>query len=445
MDDIPDTSIIYQLLLLVFLTGVNAFFASAEMAVVSVNKNKIKIMADNEDNKNAKLILNLLEEPTKFLSTIQVAITLSGFLASASAAASFSKPLGTFLLKYGIPYPYSENISLVLVTILLSFFTLVFGELVPKRVALQKAESISLFCVKPILVISKISSPFIKLLSSSTAVVLQILRMKTEKLEENVSKEEIRSMIEAGQAKGVFNETEKEMINSIFEFDDITAQEIMIPRTDVYTIDADVPVSEYLDELLNTKHGRIPVYKGDIDNIIGVLHLKDFILEARKKGFENVDIIPILRKPYLVPETKNIDELFKEMQRERKSMAVLIDEYGGFSGIVTMQDLVEEVMGDIEDEHDNTFQQIEKIDDFNYIIDALFPLDELEEKFGITVKTDETKNYNTVSGYVIDILGVIPDNSYIGKEIETEKIIFKIISIKENRIEKLKITIKQAA
>ncbi len=444
MDDIPDTSIIYQLLLLVFLTGVNAFFASAEMAVVSVNKNKIKIMADNEDNKNAKLILNLLEEPTKFLSTIQVAITLSGFLASASAAANFSKPLGTFLLKYGIPYPYSENISLVLVTILLSFFTLVFGELVPKRVALQKAESISLFCVKPILVISKISSPFIKLLSSSTAVVLQILGMKTEKLEENVSKEEIRSMIEAGQAKGVFNETEKEMINSIFEFDDITAQEIMIPRTDVYTIDADVPVSEYLDELLNTKHGRIPVHKGDIDNIIGVLHLKDFILEARKKGFENVDIIPILRKPYLVPETKNIDELFKEMQRERKSMAVLIDEYGGFSGIVTMQDLVEEVMGDIEDEHDNTFQQIEKIDDFNYIIDALFPLDELEEKFGITVKTDETKNYNTVSGYVIDILGVIPDNSYIGKKIETEKIIFKIISIKENRIEKLKITIKQA-
>lgn len=440
-----DTSIIYQLLLLVFLTGVNAFFASAEMAVVSVNKNKIKIMADNEGNKNAKLILNLLEEPTKFLSTIQVAITLSGFLASASAAASFSKPLGAFLLKYGIPYPYSENISLVLVTILLSFFTLVFGELVPKRVALQKAESISLFCVKPILMISKISSPFIKLLSASTAVVLQILGMKTEKLEENVSKEEIRSMIEAGQAKGVFNETEKEMINSIFEFDDITAQEIMIPRTDVYTIDADVPLAEYLDELLSTKHGRIPVYKGDIDNIIGVLHLKDFILEARKNGFENVDIIPILRKPYLVPETKNIDELFKEMQRERKSMAVLIDEYGGFSGIVTMQDLVEEVMGDIEDEHDNTFQQIEKIDDFNYITDGLFPLDELEEKFGIIIKTDETKNYNTVSGYVIDILGIIPDNSYIGKEVETEKIIFKIINIKENRIEKLKITIKQAA
>lgn len=440
MDDIPDTvNIFYQLMLLIFLTGVNAFFASAEMAVVSVNKNKIKLMAENEDNKNAKLILNLLEEPTKFLSTIQVAITLSGFLASASAATSFSKPFGEFLLNFGISYPYNENISLVLVTLLLSFFTLVFGELVPKRIALQKAESISLFVVKPILFISKISSPFIKLLSFSTNLTLQILGMKTEKLEENVSKEEIRSMIEVGQAKGVFNETEKEMINSIFEFDDIIAQEIMIPRTDVYTIDIDVPVSQYLDELLNSKHGRIPVYKGDIDNIIGILHLKDFILEARKNGFENVDIKSILRKPYLIPESKKIDELFKNMQKDKKSMAILIDEYGGFAGIITMQDLVEEVMGDIEDEHDTSFEEIEKIDDSNYIIHALISLDELKENFGIVI---ESENYNTISGFLINILGFIPDNTYIGKVIETEKLIFKIISIKENRIEKVKMTIK---
>ena len=185
MDDIPDTvNIFYQLMLLIFLTGANAFFASAEIAVVSVNKNKIKLMAENEDNKNAKLILDLLEEPTKFLSTIQVAITLSGFLASASAATNFSIPLGVILSNLGIPSPYSENISLVLVTLLLSFFTLVFGELVPKRIALQKAESISIFVVKPILFIAKISSPFIKLLSFSTNLVLKILGMKTEKLEE---------------------------------------------------------------------------------------------------------------------------------------------------------------------------------------------------------------------------------------------------------------------
>lgn len=440
MDDIPDTvNIFYQLMLLVFLTGVNAFFASAEIAVVSVNKNKIKLMAENEENKNAKLILNLLEEPTKFLSTIQVAITLSGFLASASAATSFSKPLGAILLKLGISSPYNENISLILVTLLLSFFTLVFGELVPKRVALQKAESISTFVVKPILFISKISSPFIKLLSFSTNLILQILGMKTEKLEENVSEEEIRSMIEVGQANGVFNEIEKEMINSIFEFDDIVAQEIMIPRTDVYTIDVNAPVSQYLDELLNTKHGRIPVYDGDIDNIIGILHLKDFILEARKKGFENVDIKSILRKPYLIPESKKVDELFKSMQRDKKSMAVLIDEYGGFAGIVTMQDLVEEVMGNIEDEHDTSFKKLEKIDESNYIVHALISLDELEENFGVKI---ESENYNTISGFLINILGIIPDNTYVGKVIETENLIFKIISIKENRIEKVKMTIK---
>lgn len=440
MDEIPETvNVIYQLLLLLFLTVVNAFFASAEMAVVSVNKNKIKILAENENNKNAYLILELLKEPTKFLSTIQVAITLSGFLASASAATSFSKPLGEFLLKYGVPYPYSENISLVLVTIILSFFTLVFGELVPKRIALQKAEVISMFSVKPILLISKITSPFIKLLSFSTNFVLQIFGMKTEKLEENVSKEEIRSMIEAGQANGVFNETEKEMINSIFEFDDIKAHEIMIARTDVYMIDADTPVCEYIDELLNTKYARVPVYRDDIDNIIGILHIKDLILEARKNGFENINIEPILHKPYLVPENKNIDELFKDMQKDKKSMAILIDEYGGFSGIVTMEDLVEEVMGNIEDEHDFSSPQITQIDNSVYMVDGLILLDELEEKFGIEIKSE---NYNTLSGYLTDIIGAVPDSSFEGKEIEDSNIIFKIVSVKEHRIEKLKMIIK---
>ena len=440
MDDVPETvNIIYQLLLLLFLTLVNAFFASAEIAVVSVNKNKIKMLAEDENNQKANLILKLLEEPTKFLSTIQVAITLSGFLASASAATSFSKPLGEFLYKYGVPYSYSENISLVLVTIILSFFTLVFGELVPKRIALQKAEAISMFSVKPILMISRITSPFIKLLSFSTNFVLQILGMKTEKLEENVSKEEIRSMIEVGEANGVFNETEKEMINSIFEFDDIKAHEIMIARTDVYMIDIDMPVAEYVDELLNTKYARVPVYRDDIDNIIGILHMKDFILEARKSGFENINIEKILHKPYLVPENKNIDELFKEMQKNKKSMAVLIDEYGGFSGIVTMEDLVEEVMGNIEDEHDLSSPQIVQLDNSTYMVDGLIPLDELEEKFAIELKSE---NYNTLSGYLTDIIGSVPDDSFVGKEIETDNMIFKIITVKEHRMEKLKMTIK---
>ena len=439
MDESDTANIFSQLLLLIFLTLVNAFFASAEMAAVSVNKNKIKILAENEGNKKAELILKLLEEPTKFLSTIQVAITLSGFLASASAATSFSKPLGKLLAQWGIGYPYNENISLVFVTIILSYFTLVFGELVPKRIALQKAEFISLFSVKIILIVSKITSPFIKLLSLSTNFVLHLLGMKDEKLEENISKEEIKSMIEAGQANGVFNETEKEMINSIFEFDDITAGETMIARTDVYMVNIDVPVSEYIDELLSKKYARVPVYQNTSDNIIGTLHMKDLILEARKNGFENVDIKGILHKPYLAPESKKIDELFKDMQKNRKSMAIIIDEYGGFAGIITMEDLVEEVMGEIEDEHDISSPQITKIDKFTYMVNGLISLDELNEKFGVNI---ESKGYNTLSGYITSIIGVVPNKIYEGKELDTDKLRLKIEKTKENRVEKVKLILK---
>ena len=439
MDESDTANIFSQLLLLISLTLVNAFFASAEMAAVSVNKNKIKILAENEGNKKAELILKLLEEPTKFLSTIQVAITLSGFLASASAATSFSKPLGKLLTQLGITYPYNENISLVFVTIILSYFTLVFGELVPKRIALQKAEFISLFSVKIIFNISKITSPFIKLLSLSTNFVLNVLGMKAEKLEENISKEEIKSMIEAGQANGVFNETEKEMINSIFEFDDITVGEIMTARTDVYMVNIDVPVSEYIDNLLSKKYARVPVYQNTSDNIIGTLHMKDLILEARKNGFENVDIKGILHKPYLAPESKKIDELFKDMQKNRKSMAIIIDEYGGFAGIITMEDLVEEVMGEIEDEHDISSPQITKIDKFTYMVNGLISLDELNEKFGVNI---ESKGYNTLSGYITSIIGVVPNKIYEGKELDTDKLRLKIEKTKENRVEKVKLILK---
>lgn len=437
MDETPGTTnVISQLLFLLILTIANAFFAGAEMAIVSVNKNKIKMLAEN-GNKNAQLLQELLKEPTKFLSTIQVAITLSGFLASASAATSFSAPLDILMTKLGIPY--GETIAIIIVTVVLSFFTLVFGELVPKRIALQKAEAISLFTVKPVLFISRLTSPFIKLLSFSTGLVLQVLGMKAENLEENISKEEIKSMVEAGQANGVFNETEKEMINSIFEFDDILASEIMIPRTDVYSIDIDASIGEYLDELLETKHSRIPVFEGDIDNIIGVLYIKDLILEARNKGFENVDIRSILRKPYLVPESKNIDTLFKEMQKSKKYIAILIDEYGGFSGIVTMEDLVEEVMGNIDDEYDDNEPKLEKIDNHIYLVDGLYPVDELIDILNIDIVS---KNHNTISGYLIDTLGEIPDNSYLDKEIKINNTIFKIKSIKENRIDKIELILK---
>ena len=226
------------------------------------------------------------------------------------------------------------------------------------------------------------------------------------------------------------------MINSIFEFDDILASEIMIPRTDVYSIKIDVPINEYLDELLATKHSRIPVYEEDIDNIIGILYIKDLILEARNKGFENIDIRSILHKPYLVPESKNIDTLFKEMQKSKKYIAILIDEYGGFSGIVTMEDLVEEVMGNIDDEYDDSEPKLEKIDNHTYLIDGLYSIDNLIENLDINIIS---KNHNTISGYLINLLGEIPDDTFLNKEIKVNNIIFKVKSIKENRIDKIEL------
>jgi putative hemolysin len=427
-------SILLQILFLIFLTAINAFFACAEMAIVSVSKSKINMLAE-EDNKKALLVQKLLKEPTKFLSTIQVAITLAGFFASAVAATGISERLSIFLSKYNILYEH--QISIIVITIILSYFTLVFGELIPKRIALQKAEKISLFTVKPIIIVSKIASPFIKLLSSSTRLVLRMLGMHHEALEEKVSEEEIRSMIETGQEAGVFNEYEKNLIESIFEFDDILAKEIMTSRTNVYAVDINDPLEEYIDELLATRHSRIPVYDDEIDNIIGILYMKDYFLEARKVGFENVDIRPILHKPYFVPESKNIDELFKELQQSRQYLAVLIDEYGGFSGIVTIEDLVEEVMGPIDDMGDLKESSIEKIDSQTYLLNGLIYIDDLNDELDLNIVSE---NHDTLSGFLLDMIGVIPEEDD-RRIIKFDNLEFEIMEIKEKRIEKTKLKI----
>ena len=431
----PSASIVSQILLITILTLINAFFASAEMAIVSINKNKIKILSE-KDNKKAKLLEKLMDEPTKFLSTIQVGITFAGFFASASAATGISENLGVYLVKIGIPY--GNNIALIGVTIILSYITLVFGELFPKRVALKKSETIAMFVVTPILITSKLASPFIKILSASTAFLLKITGMNTNNIEGKVSKEEIKSLVEVGQEHGVINETEKEMINSIFEFDDKLAKEVMTPRTEVYLININDHIESYLDELLEMRYSRIPVYEGDIDNVIGILYIKDYIIEARKVGFNSVHIREILQKPYFVPESKNIDELFKELQSSKKHIAILIDEYGGFSGIVTIEDLIEEVMGNIEDEYDDDEPDIQRIDANTFVIDGLVALDYINEQLHLNLKSD---NHETISGLLIDMIGRIPDEGE-KRIIEYENYTFRIEEIKEKRIDRVKLYIE---
>lgn len=434
--DPEPTSIMSQLILIAILTLVNAFFASAEMAIVSLNKNKIKFL-EEEGNKKAKLLLKLMEEPTNFLSTIQVGITLAGFFSSASAATGISENLAVYLK--GLNIPYSGQAALIIVTIILSYITLVFGELFPKRIALKKAEAIAMFSVKPITYISKITIPFVKLLSASTSVLVRLIGLDKDDLDEKVSKEEIKSFVEVGREHGVINQTETDMIKSIFEFDDKLAHEVMTPRTEAFTIDIEKPLNENLDKLIEERYSRIPVYEDDIDNIIGILYMKDLLSEARKHGFENVDIRSILHPPYFVPETKKIDKLFKELQESRKHMAVLIDEYGGFSGIVSIEDLIEEVMGNIDDEYDEDEPAIEKVDDNTFIISGMLSINDFNNYFNVDIKSE---NYDTMSGFIIETIGYIP-KSPEEKHIEYENLVFIIKEIKEKRIEKIRLSLKK--
>ena len=429
-DDPDGNTIAFQLLLLLFLTLVNAFFAGAEMAVVSVNKNKIKKLAE-DGNRKAMLIQTLLEDSTKFLSTIQVAITFAGFFSSASAATGISQILGNWMGSFGLPY--SNTIAVVLVTIVLSYFTLVFGELVPKRIALQKAEWVSLFSVKPIYMIWVVLSPFIKLRSLSTNGFLHIIGMKTDNLEEAISEEEIKAMLETGSETGVFNETEKEMINSIFSFDDKTARDVMVSRREVFAVDAEEPLGDYLDDILEYGYSRMPVYSGTIDNIIGVLYMKDFIVEMRKTAFSDLDIRSIMRPAYCVPDSKNADVLFREMQQTQNRMAILIDEYGGFSGIVTMEDLVEEIVGDLQDEREPVEEELKKLDDYTYLVDGSMLVEDVNDKLHLNLQTG---SYDTVSGFLIEHLGYIPKK---GQDIQLtiEDNVFKIQEMADKRISKV--------
>ena len=434
MESVPEGSVTTQLVLIVILTLINAFFASAEMAIVSINKNKIRHLAE-EGNKKAKLLEDLMNEPSNFLSTIQVGITLAGFFASASAATGVSGQLAKLLDSLSVPY--SSNVAQIVVTILLSYITLVFGELFPKRIALKKAEAIAMFSIKPIIFISKIALPYVKLLSGSTNLLLRITKLNDDDLEEKVSKEEIRSLIEVGQEHGVINETEKDMIESIFEFDDTISKEIMTPRTDVYLLNIDTPIAEAIDELLEERFSRIPVYEDDIDNIIGILYMKDFIVQARKVGFENVNIREILHQPYFVPETKNIDILFRELQSNKKTMAILIDEYGGFSGILTIEDLIEEVMGNINDEDDHEEPHIEKLDNKTYVANGLLSLDDLADSLHMELEDGYT---DTLGGFLINLLGSIPKDGET-YNLTYENITFNIEEVKEKRITKVRISL----
>lgn len=426
--------IFLEILLILVLTLISAFFSASEIAIVSLNKNKLNHLVD-EGNPKADIIKKLLGEPSKFLATIQVGITLSSFLASATAATSISKNFAIILKRFNIPG--SEQLSVIFITVLLAFFTLVFGELLPKRIALQKSEKLAMLAASPLLFTSKIASPFVKLLTFTTNLLLRLFDINTENLSEKVSEEEIRSLIEVGEESGVINEIEKDMLDGIFEFDNTLAKEIMTPRTHVFDLDINTSSLVIIDKIIEEQYSRIPIYEDDSDNIIGVLYMKDLFQYIRSDKLEELDIRSLLRPAHFVPETKKIDSLFKELQDTNNHMAIIIDEYGGFSGIVTIEDLVEEIMGNISDEHDINDEYIKKIDATTFVINGLAPIDDINELFDQEISSSD---FDTIGGFVITLLGSIPKENEI-HNIEYENLTITIVKVTENRIEELKVCI----
>ena len=315
---------------------------------------------------------------------------------------------------------------------------LVLGLYFPHKIGLHHDEGIAHKTKSLANSISIVLSPVTGLLMVITNMFLKLFRQETNVKDDTFSEEEVMSMLEAGRESGVIKEEGKKMINSVFAFDDKLAYEVMTPRTDVFMIDIEDPFEEYFEDLMTLRYSRIPVCKGEMDNIIGVLHIKDYLRKARETSYEDVDIPSILRKAYFVPDTKNIDSLLFEMQKLRQQIAILIDEYGGFSGIVTIEDIVEQLVGDIDDEYDEEEEIIDKVDDSTYLVDGDVDLDDLNDELGIELHSDDSE---TIGGFIIDILGEIPDKNDIGKVVEFENYRFKIMSVGERRIERIKIYI----
>lgn len=416
-----------SLLILASLILINAFFAATEIAFISLNDAKVEKQA-KEGNKRAKKIKKMLQEPSKFLATIQVGITLAGFLSSAFAADAFASQLAPKLEELmPIGIGTWQTISIVIITMILSYFSLVFGELVPKRLAMKNPEKIAFGTIGIIQVIYKLTSPIVAFLNFSTNTISKLFGVGPED-EEVVTEEEIRMMVDVGEEKGSIEEEEKELINNVFEFNDKIVSEVMIHRTEVYAIDIKSKVEDILDDLKEYKYSRIPIYEENIDNIVGILFIKDFLAYAYSN--KEVKIKKLMRPAYFVSETKPINELFKDMQRNKQQLAIVLDEYGGTAGIISMEDIIEELVGNIFDEYDDVEKDYEKIDDNTYMINGSVSVFDLRKILGVAIPEGD---YDTLSGYLIELLGRIPSDDE-HPEIETKEVTYKITEYEEKRI-----------
>ena len=423
-----------QLIVLVILIGLNAYFAATEIAYISLNDAKIEKQA-KEGNKKAKQIEKMLKTPSKFLATIQIGITLAGFLSSAFASDTFAEMLAPNLyqLMPFISLSAWKNISIIVITIILSFFTLIFGELVPKRLAMKHYEKIAFATIGVIRAISIVTSPFVKLLTVCTNGVSKLFGVG-ENEEESVTEEEIKMMVSQGQEKGTIKREEQELINNVFELNDITVSEIMKHRKDIFAVDINISTEELLEELSQEeyRYSRIPVYEETIDEIKGILYVKDVLKNINKKSFKVKNVV---KEAYFVSQNRLINEVFRELQKNKKQIAIILDEYGGTAGLITMEDILEELVGDIYDEYDEEEKEFEKIDDNTYILSGSLPIYDVNKLLDADIPEGD---YDTISGYLQDKLGRIPEDDEEPQIIDTEKVTYKIEEYEDRRIIKIK-------
>lgn len=396
-------SLLANVMVVVILTIVNAFFASAELAYVSINRKKIEAMAEEGDRK-ALRVLKLLEEPDDFLATIQVAITLAGFFNSASASSNFVPYLEPLL--GGISG--WETIATVIITILLSYITLVLGELYPKQIALQMPEQLARMTSGTIAVVKVIAKPFVWLLSASTNLLKKLSPIDFSKQEEKLTRDEMRQILAQSRGQGAIDPSEFTMMEGVLSLDTRLARELMVPRTDTLMLDLEDELSENVEIILDSPYSRMPVYDGDKDEVIGVLHMKNVLKASKEVGFDALELRTLVNEPLFVPSTIFIDDLLVEFRKQQTHMAILKDEYGGVEGIVTLEDVLEEIVGDIEDEYDEIQRLSRKMDDENYIINGKMNLQKFNQLFKTELSSHEV---DTIGGLMIEEIGYFPDDN----------------------------------
>ena len=426
-----ENSILFMILLQVFLILLNAVFASAEIAVISINDAKLARMVA-EGDKRAVRLARLTSQPARFLATIQVAITLSGFLGSAFAAENFSDGLVNWLvgLGVGIPAATLDAIAVVIITLILSYFTLIFGELVPKRVAMRKAESLALGISGLISAIAKLFAPIVWFLTASTNAVLRLLGIDPNAEEETVSEEEIRMMVDVGTQKGTIDHEEKQFIQNVFEFDDLTAGEIATHRTDLTILWQEESMEEWASTIHNSRHTRYPVCGESADDVVGILNAKDYF-RLTDRSRETV-MEQAVETPYFVPDSVKADVLFRNMKGSCHPLAVVLDEYGGMTGIVTINDLVEQLVGDLgeEDVCRSDFPLIEAVDSGTWKIRGEAPLEEVAQVLGVTLPCED---FDTFNGLIFGAMATIPEDGAT-IEVETAGLVIRVTEIRNHQV-----------